>query len=57
MDIVVHYPKDPDRLRELQQKVAVVHAEAVVRRIQSIPCPKQQKEELLRSIIKGAHTQ
>ncbi len=54
MDIVVHYPKDPDRLRELQQKVAAVHAEAVVRRIQSIPCPKQQKEELLKSIIKNA---
>ena len=54
MDIFVHYPKKPNDLRDLQKKVAAVHAEAVVRRIQSIPCPKEQKEKLLQEIINDA---
>ncbi len=54
MEIIVHYPKEPDRLHELQKKVAAVHAEAVVRRIKSIPCPKDQKEKLLQEIINDA---
>lgn len=54
MDIIIHYPKEPDRLLELEKKVAAVYAEAVIRQILSISCPKQQKEELLRAIIKGS---
>ena len=54
MDIIVHNPKEPEHLLELQKKIAAVHAEAVIRKILSISCPKQQKEALLRAVVKGA---
>ncbi len=54
MDIIVHGPKEPERLLELQKRIAAVHAEAAIRKILSISCPKQQKEALLRAIMKGA---
>lgn len=54
MDIIVHYPKEPERLLELQKKVAAMHAEAVIKKVLSISCPKQQKESLLKAVVKGA---
>ena len=34
----------------MREKVAAVYAEAILKKIQSIPCPKEQKVELLRAV-------
>ncbi len=50
MNVIVHYPKNTEKVLALQKKVALVHAEAVIRTIQSLSCPKEQKLELLKEI-------
>lgn len=50
MNIIVHYPKNTEKVLELQKRVAIVHAEAVIRAIQSLSCPKEQKIELFKEI-------
>ena len=50
MKVIVHPPKTPEGLRDLQRKVAVVHAEAVLKYLIKLPCPKEQKMQLVSSI-------
>jgi len=52
--IIIHYPKNKDDIITLQKKVAVVHAEAVVRHIEKLPCPTLQKTALVNAIKKGS---
>jgi hypothetical protein len=52
MNVIVHYPKDPESLDILRKRTAAVHAEAVIKYIQKLPCPKEQKIDLLDSLIK-----
>ena len=54
MDVTVHYPKDKEDLLELQKRVAVVHAEAILKYIIKIPCPKEQKIKILADLIEAA---
>lgn len=48
--VIVHPPKTPEGLRDLHKRVAAVHAEAVLKYIAKLPCPKEQKMELVASI-------
>ncbi len=50
MQVIVHPPKTPEGLRDLQKKVAIVHADAVLKYLTKLPCPKEQKIELVASI-------
>jgi hypothetical protein len=50
LKVIVHPPKSPEGLRDLQKRVAVVHAEAVLKYIAKLPCPKEQKMQLVASI-------
>lgn len=50
MRVIVHPPRNPEGLRELQKRVAGVHAEAVLKYIARLPCPKEQKIQLVSSI-------
>ncbi len=50
MKVIVHPPRTPEGLRDLQKKVAIVHAEAVLKYLTKLPCPKEQKIELVSSI-------
>jgi len=52
MKVMVHYPVTPDDCRELQEKVAKVHAAAVLRSITKLPCTKKDKLDLLDAVIK-----
>jgi len=54
MKIIVHYPKNKKDIETLQKKVAIIHAEAVVRHIEKLPCPTSQKIALLTAIKKGS---
>ena len=51
MKVIVYPPKDPDSIRALQKKVATVHAEAVLRYLNKLSCPKEQKIKLLNALI------
>jgi hypothetical protein len=50
LQVIVHPPKTPAGLRDLQKKVAMIHAEAVLKYLTKLPCPKKQKMELVSSI-------
>lgn len=50
MDIIMHYPKTEQGLRELQKRITSVHAEAVEQYLTKLPCPKAQKIELLKAV-------
>ena len=54
MNIIVHYPEKPEDRHELEKRVAQTHADAVLQTIKSLQCPKSQKEELLKAIIRDA---
>ena len=53
MNVIIHYPKTKQGIEELERKVASVHVEAVRNYIKQLPCPKEQKLELLESIREG----
>ena len=50
MNVIVHLPKSPEGVLNLHKRVAAVHAEAVLKYIAKLPCPKEQKLELVSSI-------
>lgn len=50
MKIMVHYPTSENGLNELKKNVAKVHADAVSSYISNLPCPKEQKLELIDSL-------
>jgi hypothetical protein len=52
VNIIVHYPKNPEDIKTLQKKVAAVHAEAAVRYINKLPCPKEVKNKYIDQLIK-----
>ena len=50
MNVIIHYPKTKQGIEELERKVASVHVEAVKSYIKQLPCPKEQKLELLKAV-------
>lgn len=50
MGVIIHYPTAPEKQEELSRKVAAVHAQTVMERIKSMPCPVEQKVELIEAI-------
>lgn len=50
MKVIVHPPRSLEGLRDLQKRAAAIHAEAVLKYIAKLPCPKEQKLELVSSI-------
>ena len=49
--IIVHYPKSQEGINILQKKVAAIHAETVLKYIDKLPGPKEQKLRLINTII------
>ena len=54
-DIIIHYPKTPEKVIELEKRVAVVYAQTVTQHIEHLPCPKEQKIKLYDEIKKACH--
>lgn len=50
LDIILHYPATPETQRALAMKVAAIHAQTVLEYIRSLPCPLEQKIQLLEEI-------
>jgi hypothetical protein len=51
MRIFVHYPKNPEDIRQLELTMAKVHAESILWNIQNLICPQSQKNKLLDCIL------
>lgn len=51
INIIVHYPQTEEGKQELARRVASVHADYVLQKIQKLNCPTQQKQELLDAVI------
>lgn len=47
MKVAMCLPESPEGLAELEEKVAVAHAQAIVNMLQKLTCPKEQKLRLL----------
>ena len=50
MGVIMHYPTTPEKQEELSKKVAAVHAQTVMEQIKAMPCPVEQKAELIEAI-------
>ena len=50
MNVIIHYPKTRQGIEKLECKVASVHVEVVKSYIKQLPCPKEQKLALLKSV-------
>lgn len=48
--IIIHYPKEGGTQRELAKKVAGVHAQTVIEKVRSMPCPTEQKARLIDAV-------
>jgi len=53
LEIIVHYPKDKDNIKELEKRIATIHTQAVTQHIEKLSCPKEQKLKLYDEIIKA----
>lgn len=54
INIIVHYPTTEEGWRELKQRVASVHADAVINSVSKLKCPLRDKIRLLDAIIEDA---
>ena len=54
ISIIVHYPKTDTGKRELEKRVATVHADAAKEYIEALPCPAAQKIALTGNIANAA---
>lgn len=53
MNVILHYPKEPEAITALSNKAAAVHAQAIAAYIGSLSCPKEQKLTLLNEVLKN----
>lgn len=48
--ITVHYPDSIEDRQELERRAAEVQAHAILAFVQRLPCPKEQKIELIKNV-------
>ncbi|MEG1501658.1 MAG: hypothetical protein RR396_06835 [Clostridiales bacterium] len=53
MEIIVHYPSQPERQKALSKQVATVHAQAIHRYLNKLSCPKEQQLLLIKLITQS----
>ena len=51
MTVIVHCSNDPEKQKEIDQRIAKSHAEFVANYIEKLNCPKEQKLELIDAIV------
>lgn len=50
MEIIIHYPETPEKMAELDKRVAKFHAQYVASYIEKLQCPTWQKLKLIDAI-------
>lgn len=53
----MYYPKSIEMQKDLSKKVATAHAQTVIEKIKSMPCPIEQKAKLIDTIRKVHKTE
>lgn len=51
VNVIIYAPNTENGQKELSGRIASIHADAVIGRLQKLPCPTAQKQLLLDSII------
>lgn len=51
VNVIVYFPQTEIDQKELARRVASIHADAVIARLQKLTCPTTQKLQLLDTII------
>lgn len=54
VNVIIHCPKSDAGRRELERRVATVHADAAKEYIEALPCPAAQKMALTGNIANAA---
>lgn len=48
--MIVHLPKDKQAQKELENRVAAIHAQAVLDQVKRLACPLAQKLDLIKAV-------
>lgn len=56
IQVVVHYPKTEEGMRQLSQRVAEAHADAVIHKINGTRCSVKERITLMRAVTNAAKT-
>ena len=51
MNIIVHYPKTAEQQAELERAVAKFRAEYILRHVERLNCPLEQKIALIDAVV------
>lgn len=51
MNVIVHYPRTVDKQAELERTVAKFRAEYILRHVERLNCPLEQKIALIDAVI------
>ena len=51
INIVLHLPADSQSAQALAQRLAEIHADAVIHNLNSLPCTDDDKDRLIKAII------
>lgn len=50
MKIIIHLPKDEKALKKLQMKFAEIHADSVIKKLNSLPISYEQKLRIIQEL-------
>lgn len=51
-NIIIHMPKTAEGKAELEHRVAQLHAESVLKHVNNLKCPAEQKRQIIETVIK-----
>ena len=54
VNVIIHFPADEQGKIELAKRVAEIHSDAVITKLNQLNCPSGQKLALLDALIKSA---
>lgn len=54
MQVIVHYPKSKEDIKNMEQKVAEVHAKAIISKIDNMHLSKENADTLIEIISEKA---
>lgn len=50
MNVIVHFPEDPDAIKSLEIEVTKIHSSAIVNYLNNLKCPKELKLQILKEL-------
>ena len=50
-EIITHLPETKEEMAELRKRIAIIQAQAIIRKINKLPIPTEQKLQLVDAIM------